>query len=73
MRNLIEGVIAIVWGTAVVIRVALKSMPLIESGAELSAYSKGSMIGGLLGLLLAIWGIFKVLKWRKMRLEKNEK
>ena len=64
MKDLIIGTIATIWGIAVVVRVSIK---FLESDATLQAYSVGSLIGGVLGLALAIWGIVKIKNWVKNR------
>ena len=63
MKDLIIGIVATLWGTAVVVRVSMK---ILEENS-VNAYQVGSLIGGLMGFLLAIWGIVKIIKWRKNR------
>jgi len=67
MRNLIEGIVAIVWGVAVMINVSMKTVAFLDAGGELSSYQIGSIGGGVLGLALTIWGIFRIIKWKKER------
>jgi len=63
MKDLIIGIVATLWGTAVVVRVSMK---ILEANS-VNAYQVGSLIGGLMGFALAVWGIVKIIKWRKNR------
>jgi hypothetical protein len=63
MKDLIIGIVATLWGTAVVIKVSMK----ILEADPVNSYQVGSLIGGLMGFALAIWGIVKIRNWSKNR------
>ena len=73
MRYLIEGIIAVVWGIAVVVNVTMKTVAFLNSGGEFGSYHIGFIGGGVLGLALAIWGVFRIIKWKnKKNLDSEE-
>jgi hypothetical protein len=62
MRNLVFGAIAAVWGTAVVVNGLLINQP---EGS--GSYQSGQVMGIVIGGVLAVFGVFTVVKALRAR------
>ena len=63
MRNLIFGIIGVLWGGLILLSAILRG----TVGSTQTAYSSGNLAGTIFGVLLLLGGIYALLKWNKQR------